>query len=124
MFEALSINRNTFPGANTVFSSSHCEGLTDFFSFLQTLFKSSTLPVCQRVSVFLSFHFSFFFNRPKLRGSRTCGGGGRAGNGNFCVCMSRFFGSRRIFNLMPRVTNYLSMGTVWFVECASTLSLM
>lgn len=95
---------------------------TFFSSLLQTLLKSSTLRVCQRVCVVLSFYFSIsFFYRPKLWGSRS---GGKAENGNFCVCMSRFFGSRCIFTLMLRVTNYLSMGTVWFVECASTLSLM
>lgn len=41
--------------------------------------------------------------------------------GNNVLCLHELFLKCFVFNLMLRVTNYLKMGTVLFVECASTL---
>lgn len=40
---------------------------------------------------------------------------------NNILCLHELFLKCCVFNLMLRVTNYLNMGAVLFVECASTL---
>lgn len=101
IFEAFSINRDSFPGANTFFSS-HYEGLADFFSFLffQTVSKSSTLPICQRVSIFF---FCFFFNRPKLWGSCRLPRRWKGGKQQFLCLHESFFSEAVAYLISCRV---------------------
>lgn len=114
--------RETLPAGENAGFSSRNEGLADFyFPSLTSLSQTSTsLPVCQEV-----LFCCFFFVVTKLpRPPAAPRGPSERRAGPIFLCLHE--SSRTVAYLISCCVwlDYLSVGTVWFVECASTLSLL